>query len=932
MLSGVTIIGVAFLYLCILFAIAYYGDKRADQGRSLIANPYIYALSIAVYCTSWTFYGSAGRAVSTGVGFLPIYIGPTLTFILGWYLIRKIIRISKVNRITSIADFIASRYGKSAYLGGLVTVIAVVGVLPYISLQLKAITISFGVLVQYPAVTMPIQSGAVPFMQDTALFVALIMAAFAILFGTRHIDASEHHEGMVAAVAFESVIKLLAFLVGGIAVTYWIYGGFGDIFARAAASPELARLFTIDTSRGAMTSWIALTVLAMGAVLVLPRQFQVIVVENVDERHVRKAIWLFPLYLLLINIFVLPIAIAGILHFPKGAVDADTFVLTVAMAERYQAIALLVFLGGLSAATGMIIVETIALSTMVCNDLVMPLLLRFAGARLAKRRDLTGLLLAIRRGAIVVVILLGYGYVRLIGESYALVTIGLVSFVAAMQFVPAIVGGVLWKGATRHGAIAGLTAGFIVWLYTLLLPSLARSGWLSETFITDGLFGIALLKPYALFGLTDLDAISHATFWTLVVNLGLYIGVSLVTTQSIIERSQANQFVDIFNRAQRGERIWRGRATIADLRGLLLRFIGEERADAAFRRFERTHDRRLPDNQPADAEIVAYCERQLAGAIGASSARIMVASVLREEMHDIDGVMQILDEASQLVVYSRRLETKSRELEAATDELRAANERLKELDKLKDDFVSTVSHELRTPLTSIRSFSEIVQDNPELDVEQRNQFLRIVVSESERLTRLINDILDLAKMEAGQGDWVMVELAPGVIIEQAIAATSSLFARDNVALEVDIAADLPTVFADADRLTQVVVNLLANAVKFRDSAQGHVGLTARIEKGWLRVDVSDNGPGIPEQDRERIFERFQQAGNTLTSKPTGTGLGLPISRQIVRYFGGDVWVASKPGEGTRFSFNIPPAAASPARRHTPTAQATAHAINQTTPV
>jgi signal transduction histidine kinase len=310
---------------------------------------------------------------------------------------------------------------------------------------------------------------------------------------------------------------------------------------------------------------------------------------------------------------------------------------------------------------------------------------------------------------------------------------------------------------------------------------------------------------------------------------------------------------------------------------------------------------------------VAYCERQLAGAIGASSARIMVASVLREEMHDIDGVMQILDEASQLVVYSRRLETKSRELEAATDELRAANERLKELDKLKDDFVSTVSHELRTPLTSIRSFSEIVQDNPDLDVEQRNEFLRIVVSESERLTRLINDILDLAKMEAGQGDWVMVELAPGVIIEQAIAATSSLFARDNVALEVYIATDLPRVFADADRMTQVVVNLLANAVKFRNAVNGRVALKAYTEKGWLRVDISDNGPGIPEQDHERIFERFQQAGDTLTSKPTGTGLGLPISRQIVRHFGGEVWVSSRPGEDTRFSFNIPPAAASPAR-------------------
>ena len=375
MLNAPTIVIIAFLYLCLLFAIAYYGDKRADRGQSIIGNPYIYALSIAVYCTSWTFYGSVGRAASSGVGFLPIYIGPTLTFILGWYLIRKIIRISKVNRITSIADFIASRYGKSSNLGGLVTIIAVVGILPYISLQLKAISMSFSVLLGYPEIVMPAQSGSTPVLQDTALYVALIMAAFAILFGTRHIDASEHHEGMVAAIAFESVVKLLAFLAVGVFVTYGVYQGFGDLFSRAASSGDLAKLFTIDAGTG-YTTWISLTVLAMLAIFVLPRQFQVLVVENVDERHVKKAVWLFPLYLLLINIFVLPIAFGGLLHFPQGSVDADTFVLALPMAEHQQTIALLAFIGGLSAATGMIIVETVALSTMVCNDLVMPTLLR----------------------------------------------------------------------------------------------------------------------------------------------------------------------------------------------------------------------------------------------------------------------------------------------------------------------------------------------------------------------------------------------------------------------------------------------------------------------------------------------------------------------------------------------------------------------------
>jgi Na+/proline symporter/nitrogen-specific signal transduction histidine kinase len=921
MLTAPTIVIIAFLYLCLLFAIAYYGDKRADRGQSIIGNPYIYALSIAVYCTSWTFYGSVGRAASTGVGFLPIYIGPTLTFILGWYLIRKIIRISKVNRITSIADFIASRYGKSSNLGGLVTIIAVVGILPYISLQLKAISMSFSVLLGYPEIVMPAQSGSTPVLHDTALYVALIMAAFAILFGTRHIDASEHHEGMVAAIAFESVVKLLAFLAVGVFVTYGVYDGFGDLFSRAASSGDLAKLFTIDGATG-YTSWISLTVLAMLAIFVLPRQFQVLVVENVDERHVKKAVWLFPLYLLLINIFVLPIAFGGLLHFPQGSVDADTFVLALPMTERQQTIALLAFIGGLSAATGMMIVETVALSTMVCNDLVMPTLLRVGRLHLSERRDLTGVLLAIRRGAIVVIVLLGYAYVRLIGETYALVTIGLVSFVAAAQFAPAIIGGILWTGATKAGALAGLTGSFLVWIYTLLLPSFARSGWIGESFVNDGPFGFALLRPYELFGLSGLDSIAHALFWTMVVNVGLYVAVSLVTSQAIIERSQANQFVDIFGRGAPGERIWRGRATIGDLRRLLARFIGEPLAEAAFDRLARERNRRLDDASPADADIVSYVERQLGGAIGASSARIMVASVLREEMHDIDEVMQILDEASELIVYSRRLEEKSRELEAATNELRAANERLKELDKLKDDFVTTVSHELRTPLTSIRSFSEIVHDYPDLPIEERREFLQIIVQESERLTRLLNDILDLAKMEAGKIEWHMADIVPRAAIEQALAATKGLVRKHgNVRLETALDDDLPIVHVDADRLMQVIVNLISNAVKFSDKEKGWVRLEARREDGALRVDVRDNGIGIDKKDHTRIFERFQQAGNTLTEKPAGTGLGLPISREILRHFNGEIWVESEIGKGATFSFRIPEAGARDAAPASPSASA-----------
>ncbi|MEW5864768.1 MAG: sensor histidine kinase [Pseudomonadota bacterium] len=911
MLQGWVIVVVSFAYLGLLFAIAYYADKRADQGRSVIANPYVYALSLAVYATAWTFYGSVGRAAADGVGFLPIYIGPTLMIALWWIVVRKMLRITKENRITSLADFIASRYGKSALLGGVVTVIVVIGIVPYISLQLKAISSTFTILLQYPDIVMPAKVGAMPLLQDTALWVALILAVFTILFGTRHLYSAEHHEGMVAAIAFESLVKLLAFLAVGVFVTFGIYDGFGDIFLRAAADPGLAPLLTpLEGVAGGYASWVWLTVLSMLAILFLPRQFQVAVIENTDEKHLAKAIWLFPLYMLAINLFVLPLAFGGRLHFPDGSVDADTFVLTLPMAERQELLALLVFIGGLSAATGMVIVETIALSTMVCNDLVMPVLLRLRALRLAERADLTGLLLGIRRWAIVLTLLLGYLYFRVAGEAYALVSIGLISFAAVAQFAPAALGGIFWKGGTRRGALAGLLAGFAVWFYTLLVPAFARSGWLPVSLLEEGPFGIALLKPLALFGLAGLDQITHAMLWSMLANVGAYVAVSLADTPSAEEHRQASLFVDVFRRLPEagGARFWRGTASAQDLHNVLARFVGAEAADAAFRAYATRKHVHWPE-QPlvADAEFVHYVETVLAGAIGASSARIMVGSAVKEEALTLEEVRQILDEASQVVIYSHRLEQKSRELERATAELRAANERLKELDRLKDDFLSTVTHELRTPLTSIRAFSEILNQDPRVDLAQRRKFLGIITKETERLTRLINQVLDLAKIESGRADWHVTDVDLREVVSDTLTAMGQVFQEKNIRVEVRLPESVPPVRADLDRLIQVMLNLLSNAVKFCDPADGRIEVALVAEDGWLRVDVCDNGPGVRPGDERIIFDKFAQAGDALTGKPQGSGLGLYISRHIVEYHGGRIWVRNRPGGGACFSFTLPAA-------------------------
>ena len=906
MLQGWVVFLVAFAYLCLLFAIAYYGDKRADEGRSLANNSYIYALSIAVYCTSWTYYGSVGRAASSGLDFLPIYLGPTLTFALWWFVIHKIIRISKAHRITSIADFISSRYGKSTMLSGLVSVIAVIGIMPYIALQIQAVSTSLTVLLQYPEIVMPSELGDLPVLRNTGMVVTFALAIFTILFGTRHIDASEQHEGMVVAIAFESVVKLVAFLAVGLFVTFGLHGGFGALFAEAAANPELARLYRME-GIGSYGQWVTLTLLSMAAIICLPRQFQVTVVENLDESHLNKAVWLFPLYLLVINIFVLPIAIAGLLQFPDGSVDADTFLLALPMAERQEWLALLAFIGGLSAATGMVIVATIALSTMICNDLVMPVMLRMTWLRLDKEGDLTGLLLAIRRGSILLILLFSFIYFRYIGESYALVTIGLVSFAAAAQFAPAIIGGIFWKGGTHKGAMTGLSLGFLVWLYTLLLPSFARSGWIPAGFIEQGLYGIELLKPYELFGMQGMDYLSHALFWSMLVNIGGYIAVSLASRQSALERVQATLFVDVYRHAgeRSGSQFWQGTATFKDLYGLVVRFVGRERADRAYESYAARRGLNLRKLKEADADLVQFTERLLAGAIGAASSRVMVASVVKGEIASIEEVMEILDEASHVIEHSHQLEQKSRELEIASRSLRAANERLQELDRLKDDFLTTVSHELRTPLTSIRSFSEILYDHRDIDPKERMEFLGIIVKESERLTRLINQILDLAKMESGRMEWRMADVDLREALQEGIAATSSLLADNAIGLDVRLPQDLPAVHADRDRLIQVVVNLLSNAAKFCDGAAPLVSVQAQQGDEGVRVSIDDNGPGVPPDALDKIFEKFQQVEVTPGARPMGTGLGLPISRQIVEYFGGRIWVENRAGRGARFCFTLP---------------------------
>ena len=915
MIAASLVIGVSFAYLLLLFAVAYWADRRAAQGRSVIGNAWVYAMSMAVYCTAWTYFGSVGRAATSGVWFLPIYLGPMLAMILAWMVVRKMIRIARTYRITSIADFIASRYGKSPLLAGLVTLITVVGIVPYIALQLKGIAIGYAVLTSPLGAVAP---QATPWWSDSTLYVALALAGFTIVFGARHLDSTERHEGMVAAIAFESLVKLLAFLAVGLFVTYGLFNGLGDLFDRAYANEVIRPLLQFDQGQPfAYAQWLGLTLLAMLSVIFLPRQFQVMVVENVDEDHLRRAVWVFPLYLLLINLFVLPIAIGGLLYFGPDRMNAEVFVLSLPLAEGFTALALFAFVGGLSAATGMVIVEAIAVSTMVCNDLVMPLLLRTRrfGARAVG--DLTGLLLLIRRLAILAILLLGYLYFHLAGEAYALVSIGLISFAAVAQFAPAMLGGMYWKGGTQRGALAGLLLGFAFWAYTLMLPSLAKSGWLDDGFLHHGLFGWAWLKPEAFLGLQGLDNLTHSLFWSMLLNIGAYVGVSLWRVPSAAETSQALLFVDVFHRTEGARPVfWQGRAQVHELQALVGRFLGAQRSQRLFEAYARERGAPSVQRIPADARLVQFVETQLAGAIGSASARVMVASAVEEEALDLDDVMRILDEASQLRAYSHALEEKSQSLERATAELRQANEQLKSLDRLKDDFMSSVTHELRTPLTSIRALSEMMRDDDSMEAAQRQQFLGIIVAEAERLSRLVNQVLDMAKIEAGHAEWHNTAVDMRELLEQAAGSMAEVLRERGVTLQLDLPPQVAPLQADADRITQVVLNLLSNAAKYAPREGGQVRLSLIDEEHGVTVQVQDNGPGIAPDQQGLVFEKFRQVAGDDHYRPGGTGLGLPISRQIVEHFGGRMWLRSAPGEGATFGFSLPRGGALPDPMHT----------------
>lgn len=879
---------VCLAYVVFLFLVAFGADKRASQGGSnWLGLPLIYTLSLSVYCTAWTFYGAVGYAARSGLEYVTIYLGPTLVMIGWWWVLRKLVRIGRAQRVTSIADLISSRYGKSNGLGVLVTLLAVVGTTPYIALQLQSVTLSFAV---FAAAAPGGFEGAD--LSATALWVAVGLALFTILFGTRNLDANERHHGVVTAIAVEAVVKLVALMAVGIFVVWGVAGGTTEIAGMIADSP--ISNWSINPGR-----WAGLTFLSAAAFLTLPRMFQVLVVENVDERQLATASWAFPTYLMLMSLFVVPIAVAGLNVLPPDA-NPDLFVLTLPLHYNQQGLAMLSFLGGFSSATSMVIVASIALSTMVSNHIVMPIWLSARsdeGATVSG--DVRHLVLTSRRLSIGAVLLLGYLYYHFSGGGAELAAIGLISFAGVAQVLPALLGGIVWRGAARNGAAVGLIAGFAVWAYTLFLPSFGEAGIMSAQMLTNGPWGLEWLRPRALFGLAGLDPVVHALFWSMLINTGAFIVVSLVSFPSPLERLQGAQFVNVFEHSASTKGWAHGGAEAEDLLIMAQRIMGADEAQTLFQAqaSDQGKEGYLPDTTP---DFIARLERELAGSVGAATAHAMVGQIVGGASVSVEDLMAVADETQQMLEHSSQLEAQQKELTTTARRLSEVNEKLTQLSIQKDAFLSQISHELRTPMTSIRAFSEILRES-DLDHAAQEKYAMIIHGEAVRLTRLLDDLLDLSVLENGQ-----VQLYPqheplSHVLDRAVAATSSLSAG-GIAIRRTPEAEAIGLYTDTDRLAQVFINLIANAAKYCEAQAPCLEIKVSQKLGELRIDFVDNGGGIPPESQAVIFEKFSRLSDQAAAG--GAGLGLAICREIMDKLGGTVTYL--PGQsGAAFRVTLP---------------------------
>ncbi|AEF55449.1 PAS domain-containing hybrid sensor histidine kinase/response regulator [Marinomonas posidonica] len=610
----------AILYVMGLFFIALWGDKEGPQAKKLTRHPLVYSLSLAIYCTAWTFYGSVGEATRSGWNYLPILLGPILLYLFAFPLLRKMITVSHKQNITSIADFISCRYGKRPITAPLVILICMLAVIPYIALQLKAIGSNFALFVHQEESSSTL----------IVLIASILMGVFAMLFGTRKVEVTEYRSGMMLAIGAESLFKLIAIIAVGLVV--WIMTqdlNFATLEERVDVSvwhPDAFLSFP----------FLMQTFMAAAAVICLPRQFHVTVVDHQDKRQSNMARWMFPLYLAIFALIIPPISLAGQGLF-SSSINPDTYVIQFALVSDNLPLQILIFLGGISATTAMTIVATFVLSIMISNDVILPIMLARASAQqqalpLYRRR-----ILVIRRLAMMGILTLSFLYYQKMANHESLSGTGVLAFSLVLQLMPAVFGGLYWKRGHAYGVYTGLTFGFISWILLMMLPLSGSIEW-----------GLDSEQSRS-------EVISYGAFISLLANIFGYVVGSLLSTERLIDRIQATAFVSPTTELEKGFFKPKSKATNSDFFVLLSTFLGKQKSQQVLDNFERDYNQSMTPSDSPNRLFVDYCERILGGVLGGSSARTIINSILIDKQIKVEEMVTYLDETTQAIQFSQNL-------------------------------------------------------------------------------------------------------------------------------------------------------------------------------------------------------------------------------------------------------------------------------------
>ena len=861
------------LYLALLFFIAFWAEKR--KSNFWANNPYVYSLSLAVYCTAWTYYGSIGVAANQGLEYLAIYIGPII-IIPAWIVINsKIIRISRVNKISSIADFISLRYGNSRSFGAIISVVCILAIIPYIGLQIKAISDTFHLVTK--------SENPNNIFTDTATYVVLLIAIFSSYYGTRYVDASEKRLGIISAVAVESFLKLIFFVILGIFVTYGIFNGFDDIYEKAKNLPEFTQRNSFNGLEGSF-NWMLTSMLSMTAIFLLPRQFHTTIIENRKENHLKTAIWVFPLYLLIFNFFVFPIAWGGKILFLGQNVNPELFPILIPQKFGSILISVIVFLGGLSASISMIIISSVTLSIMLSNNVIIP----YGWIDTFKTKNDTfnnKNIVNIRKVSIFLLIITAFVFYKYLILESSLFSVGLVSFVLIAQLAPSFFGAIFWRRGTYTGAVIGLILGILICYINLIIPQYLKA--------INPELAINQYRILQFFKIPYLETIPQVFFWSLLANATVFTIISVSSKGNYRERNYAEIYVDINRYIQNheGAYIWKGKANVSDIRRILVRFLGDKKTKQALKIFNLKYN--IDDeNDTADSRFIKFSENLLSGRIGTASAKILIEGVTKEDKISLPEVLKILEESKENITLNRKLTEQSRQLRRLSDDLRSANSSLIEKDKQKDDFLDSVTHELRTPITAIRAAGEILLDDDDIPVEIKKDFLENIISESDRLNEIINDILYLDKLESGT---IKLNINKNNIIDtyhKALKPIYHLIQQKNIHhSEINLLNDNEFYYDEA-RIIQVFQNILGNAYKFTEES-GMIQVKFQEKDNLLKIGIFNTGKKIPDEDIDLIFDKFYQSKHQNIRKPVGTGLGLAICKKIIDAHQGKIYAENK---------------------------------------